>query len=367
MGSDHAPNEYESGSPVPSIWTELAEIKWLLIGSGTLILVLVIGTPFLPSSSSQILAGVLTAVITTFVSVFATYHSSRSSAARTAKEELTRYGLLAWRNLDSLQLKVTQQLQSNGSVNRDTLQEWLLDIDQAKWAWQDILRQVFVLQQRLQVETLELAQDFKKRIQSAVPADRPELEAQREVKLAKLASSAPLPLRIPAEVTCPNCSLPVSISIGQNLGDTVTTRCTNCRRMFHAHRRGDGALFTKKFGAAGTLSSAVEMPSSKASLLPDRLGAAVAAVQGVFADAPNQILRGGWEEFFAKVGAKLQNEGGSPEEARAVQRLLFGRRAFRLLGRETGIGLVVDAKDLPKWVMGEAGGGEPTAPAAAHN
>jgi len=90
-------------------------------------------------------------------------------------------------------------------------------------------------------------------------------------------------------------------------------------------------------------------------LLPDRLGVAIAAVQGVFEDAPDQILKGGWEEFFAKVGAKLQGEGGNPEEARAVQRVLYGRRVFRLLGRDVGIGLVVDAKELPKWVM--SGGG----------
>lgn|GEM_PF-6432605 len=321
----------------------IAEIKWWLLASGIIIVGLVIGGSFIDDRVGQILAGLLTAIITTLVSVFATYHSSNAAQSRAAKDELTRYGLLAWRNLDSLQLKVRQELEQTKPENSKTLNGWLLDIDQAKWAWQDILREVFDLQERLQAETYELARDYKEKIGAAKPSDRLKLEAEKQAHFARLITSSPLPLKIPAEVSCPNCSNPVAIMIGQNTGDTSTLRCPTCRRGFHAHRAADGSLFTRKQGAINS------EPKGQDNAENSRL-AALEAVRDTFATAPNEIIIGGWKDFFPALTEKLRASELGPSDARAIQKWLFKLHAFRLLGPEQGIGLPVPAAQLIDFV-----------------
>jgi hypothetical protein len=321
------------------------------------VLGLIVGATFLPSQSAQILAGILGTVIATLVSVFASYHFSAAAAGRGAKDELTRYGLLAWRNLDSLQLKLDQQLQQPAPVTPDTLRSWSLDVDQAKWAWRDLLRDVFALQERLQAETVELARKFREEMQKAAPAERPRLEAEHQLQLARLQSSSPLPLRIPGEVPCPNCGGLVSVLVGRNTGDTHTLRCPSCKRMFHAHRNADGSLFVRRSGHHFGATPATPAPAASGAAKPgagayplfvaprERL-ACLEVVGSVFASAPDEVLKDGWVEFFGKVGSRLETAGLSPTLANGVKTWLYTLRVFRLLGIGNGIGLVVPARDL---------------------
>ena len=322
----------------------VGEIKWFLIIAFVCIIGLIVGGSFITDKTGQILAGVLTALITTLVSVYATYHSANASQLKASKDELTRYGLLAWRNLDSLQLKVLQELESNSEKNEQALRWWLLDIDQAKLAWQDILKEVFALQERLQAETNELAQEYKEKIGAAKkPGDRLKLEAEKQAHFARLMTSSPLPLRIPGEVLCPNCNNSVAIMIGQNCGDTSTLRCPTCRRMFHAHRAADGSLFTRKQGS-------VKHDSSSQGLEMENRLTALEAVRDTFAEAPNEIIQGGWKEFFPLVTKKLMAASLGPSDAREIQKWLFQMHAFKLLGPGLGIGIPSPAANYIEYV-----------------
>jgi hypothetical protein len=319
---------------------------------------LVVGAPFLPDRSAQILAGVLTTVVTTFVGVYATYHSASASSRRIFNEELTRYGLLAWRNVDSLEIKLQAALQQPGpTLARDSVKEWLLDIDQAKWAWQDILREVFDLQQRLQAETYELAQEYREKIRSTQdPFERHRLAVEQQVKLVSLASSSPLPIRVPIDVRCPNCGADTAVSVGPNSGDSDTTRCSACRRLFHAHRASDGRLFTRQSGPSYAervdRSERHAEENSDDAIEQTEVNRLVwlEAVRDTFASVQDEILRDGFDELIDSVRRKLVAQGHPGDDAFKAKNWLFSLKAFKLLGKENGIGLVVPAVGLIDFV-----------------
>lgn len=336
------PQDAKSGSHVRGARDAFFEIRAVWISATLVILALIVGAPFLPHPVSQILAGLLTAGITTLVTVYATYHSAAQTSQRDTKEELTRYGLLAWRNLDSLQIKIAQQLQRDSAGSRETLQEWSLDVDQAKWAWRDLLREVFELEDRLQTETYELAQEYRSKIRAAPSQEEArKLEAEQVRQLARLASSSRLPLRIPTEIRCPYCGDRANVAIGSNPGDTAPTTCPSCQRGFNVHRTGDGTLFTRQVGDS--------QKSPLRYVKPDVHLSCLKAVVAVFAAAPGGRLPD-WPTFFTQVRDGLQAAGIDPIEATPVQRWLFYLKAFRLLGPEKGLELVVAPGELVGFV-----------------
>jgi hypothetical protein len=318
----------------------LPNIRAVLAMAVVSVLGLTVWGAFLSSREAQILMGILTAIITTLVSVYATYHS----ASHSARNELTRYGLLAWRHLDALQLKIRQlETEDSEPVSLATLQAWDLDVDQAKQAWRDLLREAFQLHQRLQAATEELAQDYRLRIAQATnPEDRTKLRAEREAKLAQIASSSPLPLRVPTEVKCPNCASSVVVPLGANQGDTATTACTNCRRTFHAHRSSDGSTFVRSYGQADTQST-LGLIKPESHLREMRL------VADVFRVAPEQKVPS-WGEFKRKLQAALAEHGLDREADARIHPLLFRLKAFHLFGPSLGIGLAVSPDHLVDFV-----------------
>ncbi len=109
---------------------------WKMILTGLAIFVFVLLGPFMFSgnSAAQALYGTLITAVSTTIGIFASWHFSKNADKDTKnaeKERLTRYGLLAWRNVDALSVKVRQQIQRS-SAGRETLESWLLDIDGAK-------------------------------------------------------------------------------------------------------------------------------------------------------------------------------------------------------------------------------------------
>ena len=127
---------------------------WFVGIAGFITLGAIFAGPFVISTNSlaQGFFGLLTTAVATGIGIWASWRYSKSSD----RERLTRYGLLAWRNIDALSVKVRQQIQI-GSANPDVMESWLLDVDQAKWAWRDLLRELFELQERLQLEREEIA------------------------------------------------------------------------------------------------------------------------------------------------------------------------------------------------------------------
>lgn len=211
-----------------------------LIGASVIVAVAVVAGPFVIRGNELALGlfGLIVAFATTLISVYATKWYAEASA----RDELTRYGLQAWRNLDSLQVKVSQQI-NDSEVEDRVLAGWLLDIDQAKWAWQDLLREVFKLQARFETETSEVASRYKAQIHSAMsPEAKSELESKQAAELATIASKAPLPLRVPAEVVCPRCKAQVTARLGQSSGDTAWPVCGTCQLRFPIHRQPDGGI-----------------------------------------------------------------------------------------------------------------------------
>ena len=333
---DEEPNEAKT------IWQRLGERKSVSIPGLVILLGLVCGGPFLPHPVAQILAGILAALLTTLISVYATYHFSKS----TARNELTRYGLLAWRNLDSLQVKIAQHLQQNLTVSEQTLHEWTLDVDQGKWAWRDVLREVFELEERLHAEKGEVTREYRDKIQAASnPEDIRELLSQQQAELRRLSVSSRLPFRTPTEVRCPYCGNPNTITMGTNPGDTASVMCPSCEKIFNAHRTGDGTLFTRQLGTSVT---SYQKPIIKF-VNPVTHLQVLEAVASMFEEAEDNRI-GGWQEFWIDLGERLEDQGLSQHEAGSAQKWLFHLKAFQLLGPGNGVKLIVPPRQLIEYV-----------------
>ncbi len=116
---------------------------WQIVVLSLIILCLFGAAPFFLTANplAQLFFNLSLAMITTLVSVYATRFYSLTQV----REDLTRYGLQAWRSLDSLQVKISQHLGTN-VIPQATLHAWILDVDGAKWAWRDLLRGLFEVQ-----------------------------------------------------------------------------------------------------------------------------------------------------------------------------------------------------------------------------
>jgi transcription elongation factor Elf1 len=196
--------------------------------------------PFLISDNSvaQALFGIITTALATGIGVWASWNHAKSAD----QERLTRYGLLAWRNIDALSVKLRQQM-LHGSAKPEVLESWLLDIDGAKWAWRDLLREVFELQERLTLETEEVALEYKQKIGSATDeTERIKLENEFRLAMVRIRNRAPLPIAEKELVDCPNCGAEVAATLGSENGSTTWPECDRCGALFPIHRKSDGEV-----------------------------------------------------------------------------------------------------------------------------
>lgn len=208
--------------------------------TGAVVLSLLAASAWLLQNNAvaQMLLGLIVAILTTGASVYATHWYAREQR----RDELTRYGLLAFRNLESLAAKMTSSIGAD-PPDEVTVRGWLLDVDLGRWAWRDLLREVFKLQERLQADADELARKSLVRLASVEkPEDRTTIEAEHRVQLAELAIRAPLPLEVPVEVKCPMCELSVQTRLGQQPGEGAHSVCPNCGTTFPIHRLQDGSV-----------------------------------------------------------------------------------------------------------------------------
>ncbi|WP_342594991.1 hypothetical protein AAGT95_20585 [Salinicola lusitanus] len=215
-------------------------MRWSLVVVGLITFVAIIVGPFVIQGNSvaQALFGLITTAIAAGIGVWASWVYSRNAD----KERLTRYGLLAWRNIDALSVKLRQQMQS-GPARAEVLESWLLDIDSAKWAWRDLMREVFELQERLTLETEEVALEYKQKIGAAADQDeRIKLENEFRLALARIRNRAPLPINERELIACPNCGSEVSTSLGSENGSTAWPECDGCGALFPVHRKNDGEV-----------------------------------------------------------------------------------------------------------------------------
>ena len=215
-------------------------MRWTIILAPVLILALIIIAPLLiPNNyAAQALFGIITTAVSTSVGVWASWKYSKN----TDKERLTRYGLLAWRNIDALSVKVRQQI-LHGSARAETLESWLLDIDGAKWAWKDLLREVFELQERLTLEKEEVALEYKTRMSTAgSDSEREKIFGEFKLKLARIRQKAPLPIREEETLSCPRCGNNVTVSLGSEPGSTTWPECAGCGAIFPVHRKNEGEV-----------------------------------------------------------------------------------------------------------------------------
>jgi transposase-like protein len=205
---------------------------------------LVIGGPFFTNGNALAtsLYGLITAAMATAVGIWASWKYSQNSD----KDRLTRYGLQAFRTVDSLSIKVSQQIQS-GSADINTLQSWLLDIDQAKWSWKDLLRDLFKLQDRLELQQEEVALKFQKQIDSAKdPNERKRLEEESRIEIAKIGSQAPLPISAYESINCPNCGSSISAKLSGDVGASSWPTCESCGALFPIHRKVNSEILVNQ-------------------------------------------------------------------------------------------------------------------------
>jgi len=216
-------------------------MNWKFFWAALVVVLLIFGGPFLIGNNSlaQAMFGLITTAVATGIGVWASWSYSRNSD----KERLTRYGLLAWRNVDALSVKVRQQIQV-GSASPEMLQSWLLDIDQAKWGWRDLLRELFELQERLELEREEISQKYKAKIDNAESeTERKKLEDQSRLELAKISAKAPLPILERQSVGCPNCGKSLFFTLGSEPGASAWPTCEGCGAVFPVHRRAEGEVY----------------------------------------------------------------------------------------------------------------------------
>ncbi|KAB2888131.1 MAG: hypothetical protein F9K32_17565 [Desulfobulbaceae bacterium] len=221
-----------NGNDFSSYWWLALIAAVIFIGSAA--------SPFVFSNNPQATAvfSVLLTFITTTASILATKYYAKMDYQNT----LTRYGLQAWRNLDSLAIKVEK------AINRDTiesfqLEEWLLDIDRAKLGWRDLLQELFALQERLEKESSEIAVRYQEQLKSAsTPEEVNKIQKEREDALAEKSAKAPLPLRLPVSVPCPECGTEQTGLLGTNSADTGWILCVKCNVKFAVHRAIDGSV-----------------------------------------------------------------------------------------------------------------------------
>ena len=155
---------------VRKFWPWVLIAAFILIGSAI--------APILFSNNPAALGvfGVLLTFVTTLFSVLATKYYAEMEHQNT----LTRYGLQAWRNLDSLAIKVEKAIERNESESHQ-LEEWLLDIDRAKLGWRDLLQEVFALQARLERESSEISVKYLEQLKRATtPEEKIKLEEEND-------------------------------------------------------------------------------------------------------------------------------------------------------------------------------------------
>lgn len=221
-------------------------MTWKHYLAGVVVAVLVIAGPFITKNNTVAasLYGLITAALATGVGIWASWKYSQNSD----KDRLTRYGLQSFRNVEGLSVKVSQKIQS-GSADVETLQSWLLDIDQAKWSWKDLLRDLFELQERLKLEQEEVAQKFQRKIDSATdPSERKRLEEESRLEIAKIGAKSPLPISSYESVNCPNCGQRVSVQLNGEVGASAWPTCESCGALFPIHRRADSEILVNEDG-----------------------------------------------------------------------------------------------------------------------
>ncbi len=219
-------------------------LPWYVIALSVVLVALFAAAPFFLANNpvAQLFFNLSLAIITTLVGVHATRHYSLTQV----REDLTRYGLQAWRSLDSLQVKVSQHL-GMSTIPPTTLHAWILDVDGAKWAWRDLLRELFEIQDRLQAESDEVVHRYKRLIAETSTADeRSKLETKQAAEIAALSSRAPLPIKLPEEVSCPICGTKMTARVGSNPGDSDWPVCPNpgCSTKFPVFRKSDRTVAT---------------------------------------------------------------------------------------------------------------------------
>lgn len=219
----------------------MKEGPWLVPAVAGVTLLAVLTAPFLIAHNSlaQAMLGIITTGVAVLIGVWASWNYSKI----VYKERLTRFGLLGWRCIDSLSVKVRQQILIGTPIDH-VLESWLLDIDNAKLAWKEQLRDAFELQERLLVEREEVANQFKQKIASATDASvRQKLEGQMRIAVAKIENKALLPFPKDEEVDCPNCSSPVRFPLGTQLNSSFWPICSACNATFPAQLQANGAVF----------------------------------------------------------------------------------------------------------------------------
>tara|TARA_E500000318_G_C3554438_1_gene210422 strand:+ start:185 stop:1012 length:828 start_codon:yes stop_codon:yes gene_type:complete len=204
---------------------------------GIIVLILVVLGPFVASENhlAQSLYGVIVTCVATGLGIWA----SKIFGSRTDKEHLTRYGLSAWRNLDSLSVKIRQRLNSEIDSS-EVIEAWLLDVDQAKLAWKDLLHEVFDLQKRLEAESEEVALKYKEQMERAESdKEKHDLERKKRAELTKINSKAPLPIKKYEVCACPSCGASIEFKLGDEKNSTAWPICKECGATFPVHRQSE--------------------------------------------------------------------------------------------------------------------------------
>ena len=217
---------------------------WLVPAVAGVTLLAVLASPFLISENrlAQALFGIITTGLSTSIGVWASWNYSKNAC----NGRLTRYGLLGWRTIDGLSVKVRQQIQIGTQID-NVLESWLHDIDSAKLAWRDLLQDAFELQEKLLVERDEVAIQFTQRIASAADArEKQKLEVQMRVAMSKIENKAPMPISKDEEVDCPNCDSPVRFPLGTQLNSSFWPICASCNATFPVLRQANGVVFANR-------------------------------------------------------------------------------------------------------------------------
>jgi len=100
-------------------------------------------------------------------------------------------------------------------------------------------------------ETIDSIGDLITQIEAGkVTPDAPEITEQLKSMIEKLRTKDSS--RMITKVSCPydECKETMQIELGASPPSSRVVSCEKCEQRYHAHRKGDGGVFTKQWGSA---------------------------------------------------------------------------------------------------------------------
>lgn len=320
--------------PWSHVQTAIGELQGPMLLGLSLAGVTLVATALSESALARAVLAFLSAAILAALGIVASYHASSIAA----QDQLVVFGMQATRELEVLRQNMLRRVANDRSPSMMTVKEWCEAVEAAKMAWMEVSSAPTDARARAQTAIDALDRNYAAALGAARGAEaRAELRSARDEQVRVLEQMSPLPVRVPTEFTCPYCNSGNRASILTTPGTAGTLRCGSCQRILVLRREGAGRVAVHVRWGKG-------LPVHPDTLLPG-----MKIVAEVFRLAPNEQLPS-FDAFKERTKESLLAAGLAGNVQERLYDVLWNLKAFKLLGRGVGVGLVVHADELLDFV-----------------